>query len=58
MEDNRCVSCGEIIPEGRMICPNCNSKIFHNENEHRLERGGIWKWITDVFNVDREKTTL
>ena len=21
--DNRCVCCGEIIPEGRMICPNC-----------------------------------
>lgn len=22
MED-RCVCCGEIIPEGRMVCPNC-----------------------------------
>lgn len=21
--DNRCVCCGEIIPEGRMVCPNC-----------------------------------
>ena len=21
--DNRCVFCGEIIPEGRMVCPNC-----------------------------------
>ena len=20
---DRCVCCGEIIPEGRMICPNC-----------------------------------
>ena len=19
----RCVCCGEIIPEGRMVCPNC-----------------------------------
>lgn len=25
--DNRCVSCGEIIPEGRMVCPNCE-KIY------------------------------
>lgn len=20
---DRCVCCGEIIPEGRMVCPNC-----------------------------------
>ena len=20
---NRCVCCGEIIPEGRQVCPNC-----------------------------------
>ena len=24
MEDtNRCVCCGDIIPEGRMVCPRC-----------------------------------
>lgn len=22
-EVDRCVCCGEIIPEGRMVCPNC-----------------------------------
>ena len=21
--ENRCVCCGEIIPEGRMVCPKC-----------------------------------
>ena len=21
--ENRCVVCGEIIPEGRMVCPKC-----------------------------------
>lgn len=21
--ENRCVICGEIIPEGRQACPNC-----------------------------------
>jgi len=21
--ENRCVSCGDIIPEGRQVCPNC-----------------------------------
>ena len=24
--DNRCVCCGEIIPEGRMVCPNCEAE--------------------------------
>ena len=23
---NRCVCCGEIIPEGRMVCPMCLAK--------------------------------
>lgn len=21
--DNKCIACGEIIPEGRQVCPNC-----------------------------------
>ena len=25
MEDNRCVCCGVIIPEGRMLCPECET---------------------------------
>lgn len=24
--DNRCVCCGEIIPEGLMVCPVCEGK--------------------------------
>ena len=24
--ENRCVHCGEIIPEGRMECPRCEAK--------------------------------
>lgn len=23
---NRCVCCGEIIPEGRQVCPDCSAK--------------------------------
>lgn len=23
MSEDRCVCCGEIVPEGRMVCPNC-----------------------------------
>ena len=24
---NRCVCCGEIIPEGRQVCPNCENEV-------------------------------
>ena len=31
MSEDRCVVCGEIIPEGRQICWNCqqSSRYFH-----------------------------
>ena len=25
MSENRCIVCGEIIPEGRQVCPNCEN---------------------------------
>lgn len=28
---DRCVSCGEIIPEGRWVCPNCERKAKEKE---------------------------
>lgn len=28
--DNTCVCCGEIIPEGRMVCPNCENAFIDN----------------------------
>lgn len=24
---DRCIICGEIIPEGRQVCPSCEAKI-------------------------------
>ena len=26
--NNTCIFCGEIIPEGRMICPNCEAELW------------------------------
>lgn len=28
---DRCVFCGEIIPEGRMVCPNCENGARRTE---------------------------
>lgn len=32
MED-RCVCCGEIVPEGRMVCPNCLLTVKEGEED-------------------------
>ena len=35
---NRCVCCGEIIPEGRQVCPDCENEINGGiQNESKLE---------------------
>ena len=33
MGEERCVCCGAIIPEGRMVCPECERKAAENETE-------------------------
>lgn len=30
--NNCCVACGEIIPEGRQVCPRCEKKYGLNKN--------------------------
>lgn len=29
--DNRCVMCGEIVPEGQEVCPTCKSKTMEGK---------------------------
>lgn len=26
-DENRCVCCGEVIPEGRQVCPDCEKAV-------------------------------
>ena len=33
--ENRCICCGEVIPEGRMVCKNCEIEA---ENRLTLEQ--------------------
>ena len=28
MNEDRCVMCGEIIPEGQQVCPSCEDKVI------------------------------
>jgi len=34
-ENNTCICCGEVIPEGRMVCVNCEKKA--SETFQRLK---------------------
>lgn len=31
MAENTCVCCGEVIPEGRMVCWKCEQKAYREE---------------------------
>ena len=41
MNDNRCVCCGRVIPEGRQVCQICE------KNAGRREKAEYWlnEWI-------------
>ena len=36
MSENRCVCCGEIIPEGRQTCKRCVEKFMEKERSARF----------------------
>lgn len=33
MGEERCVCCGAVIPEGRMVCPECERKAKQETQE-------------------------
>ena len=46
MDANRCVCCGDIIPEGRMTCPMCEQGKTRMDNNITKD---IWKQIRGVL---------
>ena len=34
----RCLYCGEIIPEGRMICPSCEERLSNPQQKMTKQR--------------------
>lgn len=37
MSEERCVCCGAVIPEGRMVCPECERKAKEGKNDERRD---------------------
>lgn len=52
--DNLCVVCGEVIPEGRLVCPRCDAGIERSERMPTVKHG-ICPWCgrenVDLFYV-------
>lgn len=61
----RCVSCGEIVPEGRWVCPVCERavEVKKTTNRDRLRRMNdeqVGDWIATVvlgLSGERRKTS-
>ncbi|MEE1303001.1 MAG: hypothetical protein UHD64_09500 [Bacteroidales bacterium] len=43
MDADRCVCCGEIVPEGTMVCWNCEHNILDNHNTLTQSKNEIVK---------------
>ena len=45
--DNRCIFCGEIIPEGRQVCPMCEKLLTETKSAERFD-DVLHDWILPV----------
>lgn len=50
---DRCVCCGEIIPEGRQVCPNCEKKA--KERDAMDFCGELCLFAEDIINRAKPK---
>lgn len=41
MSDNFCILCGEMIPEGRQVCPSCENKVLHKAIHPKYNVGDV-----------------
>lgn len=44
-----CVMCGDTIPEGRMVCPNCEDRVFTQKNKKETDMKEFIKRIAPRF---------
>lgn len=55
MAPERCVCCGEIIPEGQQTCPSCNNgKLMVNERLYAAREISTGKLVSDITNPRRK----
>lgn len=47
MKDDICVCCGAYVPEGRMVCPNCQLTV----NKPDCQRCRYRYWLIEMFDI-------
>ena len=63
MED-RCVMCGEIIPEGRMVCPVCEERVLTRKGEQTMKARTIreteytWEQIEEILAAGKARRNI
>ena len=53
MSDNRCVCCGEQIPEGTQVCPNCAKvgiEVHKETGQEKFDRF-VENWLAPILLV-------
>ena len=48
--NNCCVACGEIIPEGRQVCSQCEKGFYVLHIEYPTKKKGLIYWLKKYFN--------
>ena len=43
-DENRCVCCGEVIPEGMQVCPTCLDREPPERKVRQARFGDAWPW--------------
>lgn len=61
MAEDRCICCGEVIPEGTMVCPNCQvsqmkKKKYNYANEVYLEIKAYSPYVDGIVGQDIKLT--
>lgn len=56
MSEDRCICCGEIVPEGRMVCPNCERLMTEKPFEFLPTPWEVVLWR--AFPLIKPRTTF
>ena len=51
MSENRCVSCGEIIPEGGQVCPVCMAKAIRQQERYDRATEIMMDWVYPLILI-------
>jgi len=52
-----CVCCGEVIPEGRQVCPDCEWKARQRKDYVPESRYQTSSWVNRVRRIFKRKVT-